>query len=203
MANTICSPVAGTKDQEKGNDTHGSKVIVVPFDGVAFDRDMQRLANSAPVKSKDGGRGFERPRNGIVMGLTRSWRLSWLEKRQRTPPLWSRTFEGRGAESPRSQRVCRPQSARGLAHSTPWRKSPQAPRFAKRLAVRPRCIGTALMARVGWRTGQVSSSDKEQNLRELGFSRTRSNQHPLIPACGHGCRCFRAMRSRCLLSVKA
>jgi hypothetical protein len=29
------------KDQEKGNDIHGSKVIVVPFDGVAFDRDME------------------------------------------------------------------------------------------------------------------------------------------------------------------
>jgi hypothetical protein len=28
------------KDQEKGDDNHGSKVIVVPFDGVAFDRDM-------------------------------------------------------------------------------------------------------------------------------------------------------------------
>ena len=29
------------KEQEKGNDTHGSKVIVVPFDGEAFDRDLQ------------------------------------------------------------------------------------------------------------------------------------------------------------------
>jgi hypothetical protein len=28
------------KEQEKGNDGHGSKVIVVPFDGEAFDRDM-------------------------------------------------------------------------------------------------------------------------------------------------------------------
>ncbi len=32
------------KNEERGNDTHGSKVIVVPFDGVAFDRDMQKLA---------------------------------------------------------------------------------------------------------------------------------------------------------------
>jgi len=30
------------KDQELGNDTHGSKVIVVPFDGVALDRDLQK-----------------------------------------------------------------------------------------------------------------------------------------------------------------
>jgi hypothetical protein len=28
------------KEDETGNDGHGSKVIVVPFDGVAFDRDM-------------------------------------------------------------------------------------------------------------------------------------------------------------------
>lgn len=30
------------KDQERGNDTHGSKVIVVPFDGAALDRDLQQ-----------------------------------------------------------------------------------------------------------------------------------------------------------------
>jgi hypothetical protein len=30
------------KDQELPNDNHGSKVIVVPFDGVALDRDLQR-----------------------------------------------------------------------------------------------------------------------------------------------------------------
>ncbi len=29
------------KDDEKGNDMHGSKVIVVPFDGEAFDRDFR------------------------------------------------------------------------------------------------------------------------------------------------------------------
>ena len=32
------------KDDEKGDDTHNSKVIVVPFDGVAFDRDMEKLS---------------------------------------------------------------------------------------------------------------------------------------------------------------
>jgi hypothetical protein len=30
------------KDDEKGNDGHGSKVIVVPFDGAALDRDLQK-----------------------------------------------------------------------------------------------------------------------------------------------------------------
>jgi hypothetical protein len=30
------------KEQEKGNDTHGSKVIVVPFDGTALDRDLRQ-----------------------------------------------------------------------------------------------------------------------------------------------------------------
>jgi hypothetical protein len=34
------------KNQERGNDTHGSKIIVVPFDGVAFDRDMQTLSKT-------------------------------------------------------------------------------------------------------------------------------------------------------------
>jgi hypothetical protein len=29
------------KDEERGDDTHGSKIIVVPFDGAALDRDMQ------------------------------------------------------------------------------------------------------------------------------------------------------------------
>jgi hypothetical protein len=32
------------KEQEKGNDNHGSKIIVVPFDGVAMDRDLQSIA---------------------------------------------------------------------------------------------------------------------------------------------------------------
>ncbi|MGA2501414.1 MAG: hypothetical protein ABSH20_27045 [Tepidisphaeraceae bacterium] len=32
------------KNEERGNDTHGSNVIVVPFDDVAFDRDMQKAA---------------------------------------------------------------------------------------------------------------------------------------------------------------
>jgi hypothetical protein len=36
------------KDQERANDNHGSKVIVVPFDGVKFDRDMASLSKAAP-----------------------------------------------------------------------------------------------------------------------------------------------------------
>ena len=32
------------KEQEKGNDNHGSKVIVVPFDGAAMDRDLESAA---------------------------------------------------------------------------------------------------------------------------------------------------------------
>ena len=34
------------KGQDRGNDGHGSKVIVVPFDGAAFDRDLQNPANA-------------------------------------------------------------------------------------------------------------------------------------------------------------
>jgi hypothetical protein len=32
------------KEQEKGNDNHGSKVIVLPFDGAALDRDLEPFA---------------------------------------------------------------------------------------------------------------------------------------------------------------
>jgi hypothetical protein len=31
------------KNQDRGNDNHGSKVVVVPFDGEAFDRDMEKI----------------------------------------------------------------------------------------------------------------------------------------------------------------
>ena len=40
------------KENEHGNDNHGSKVVVDPFDGVKFDRDMQRSANAEERKSK-------------------------------------------------------------------------------------------------------------------------------------------------------
>ena len=31
------------KDEELGNDRHGSKVIVIPFDGAAMDRDLAEV----------------------------------------------------------------------------------------------------------------------------------------------------------------
>jgi hypothetical protein len=36
------------KNEERGNDSHGSKVIVVPFDGAALDRDLQVASSAAP-----------------------------------------------------------------------------------------------------------------------------------------------------------
>jgi hypothetical protein len=39
------------KEQERGNDTHGSKVIVVPFDGAALDRDLQNAPSAPPPAS--------------------------------------------------------------------------------------------------------------------------------------------------------
>ena len=36
------------KEQEKGNDNHGSKIIVLPFDGAALDRDLQNAAATTP-----------------------------------------------------------------------------------------------------------------------------------------------------------
>jgi hypothetical protein len=35
------------KNLEQGDDNHSSKIIVVPFDGVSLDRDLQR-ADAAP-----------------------------------------------------------------------------------------------------------------------------------------------------------
>ncbi len=39
------------KEQERGKDTHGSKIIVVPFDGAGLDRDLQRESLQAPTQS--------------------------------------------------------------------------------------------------------------------------------------------------------
>jgi hypothetical protein len=36
-----------SKEENRGNEPHGSKVIVVPFDGAALDRDLQNLSQSA------------------------------------------------------------------------------------------------------------------------------------------------------------
>jgi len=40
------------KNQERGNDIHGSKIIVVPFDGAAFDRDLQAASTVTPGVSR-------------------------------------------------------------------------------------------------------------------------------------------------------
>ncbi|MGC4074162.1 MAG: glycoside hydrolase family protein [Nibricoccus sp.] len=44
------------KDQEKGNDRHGNKVIVIPFDGAALDRDLETVselpAETSPPRSE-------------------------------------------------------------------------------------------------------------------------------------------------------
>lgn len=42
------------KEQELGNDNHASKVIVVPFDGVSFDKDMQQLAAEESASTRIG-----------------------------------------------------------------------------------------------------------------------------------------------------
>lgn len=40
------------KEEDKGNDNHGSKVLVVPFDGVAFDRDTQKIVKAEKREAK-------------------------------------------------------------------------------------------------------------------------------------------------------
>jgi hypothetical protein len=40
------------KERELGQDGHGSKIIVVPFDGAALDRDLQKIVTAGRAKSK-------------------------------------------------------------------------------------------------------------------------------------------------------
>jgi hypothetical protein len=40
------------KEEEKGNDNHGSKVVVIPFDGAAMDRDLQNFSEGAPASTR-------------------------------------------------------------------------------------------------------------------------------------------------------
>lgn len=42
------------KNEERGNDTHGSKIVVVPFDGAALDRDLQNLSPPAQTGATSG-----------------------------------------------------------------------------------------------------------------------------------------------------
>ena len=52
-----------SKEQNKGNQPHGSKVIVIPFDGAALDRDLQKPADHAAdnLPPGRGPRGFGGP----------------------------------------------------------------------------------------------------------------------------------------------
>jgi hypothetical protein len=42
------------KEQDRGNEPHGSKVLVIPFDGAALDRDLQNAAAAAPAAAPPG-----------------------------------------------------------------------------------------------------------------------------------------------------
>jgi hypothetical protein len=42
------------KDQDKGNDAHGSKVIVIPFDGAALDRDLKNAPSTTQPATPPG-----------------------------------------------------------------------------------------------------------------------------------------------------
>ncbi|QBG46769.1 hypothetical protein EGM51_04935 [Verrucomicrobia bacterium S94] len=42
----IFSVIDVTKGQDRANDNHASKIVVVPFDGEAFDRDMQNIVKN-------------------------------------------------------------------------------------------------------------------------------------------------------------
>jgi hypothetical protein len=40
------------KEEDLGNEPHGSKVVVVPFDGAALDRDLKNSVSSAAAVVK-------------------------------------------------------------------------------------------------------------------------------------------------------
>ena len=40
------------KEEEKGSDNHGSKVVVIPFNGAAMDRDLQNVSKGAPASTR-------------------------------------------------------------------------------------------------------------------------------------------------------
>ena len=43
------------KEENKGNDRHGSKVIVVPFDGAAMDRDLAEIVKREKAAAQPAG----------------------------------------------------------------------------------------------------------------------------------------------------
>jgi hypothetical protein len=53
------------KNEERGNDTHGSKIIVVPFDGVALDHDLQTQASEAKPR-ESSLKALPRPTGKLV-----------------------------------------------------------------------------------------------------------------------------------------
>ena len=44
MAAVTLAVIDVEKEQEHGNDGHGSKIIVIPFRGLALDNDLQKAA---------------------------------------------------------------------------------------------------------------------------------------------------------------
>jgi hypothetical protein len=42
------------KNEDRGNDNHGSKVVVIPFDGEAFDRDMAKIVAAEDAAAAAG-----------------------------------------------------------------------------------------------------------------------------------------------------
>jgi hypothetical protein len=72
------------KEQDKGNDGHGSKVIVIPFDGAALDHDLQSSAATAPSGLKGTESPIEASRNTPTLPATK-WRVHDPDRPQ--PPV--------------------------------------------------------------------------------------------------------------------
>ena len=53
LSTDVWGAVDNPKEKQLGNDNHGSKIVVIPFDGAALDRDLRNdLAASPTAPSK-------------------------------------------------------------------------------------------------------------------------------------------------------
>jgi hypothetical protein len=77
------------KEQNRGNEPHGSKVIVVPFDGAALDRDLQTNTEAAHPTGKPAPRPlyrdppFDAPTDPVLTfnAETKKWFMYYTQRR--------------------------------------------------------------------------------------------------------------------------
>lgn len=101
------------KNEQKGNDGHGSKIIVVPFDGAAMDRDLAQAGEPVaetepadavlltdPVSNPQGGRASAsselNPNESAAKAFAHGSRGKWFGELSRDGAWLQYTFDGEG-----------------------------------------------------------------------------------------------------------